>query len=447
MTTPPTDQRLLALSSLIQFEQEVRDVETLRDLGYVAVNDSRRVVDFRQACLWHEDDLRRVRIHSASNVSEVDPNTPFIRGMAAIASWATTHLAHDKAQIFSITEQDQPGCGDALRHLAGNLVFVPLTSRSGALAGGMIFAADRQWREADLALLGIIGKTISHAWHGLSQPGGTGKVIQHLRQYWRRYLITAAVLFLMPVRQYVLAPAEVVPQKPLIVAAPMVGVIEAVTVEPNEAVAEGQLLFRMEDIDLENKRIIALRSVEVAEADYLRNAQGAFDCTDCLARVPELRAVLARERAVLAWAEEQLAMANVRSPATGVVTFTDVNDIVGRPVDTGQRVMTVSDPGMTRLKILLPVDDAIALDLGAEVVFYPSTNPLNRYLAELQSASYEPVTGADQVLGFTLLAGFREENHPRLGLRGTAKIYGGRAPLIYHALRKPLSWLRRTIGF
>jgi hypothetical protein len=35
---------------------------------------------------------------------------------------------------------------------------------------------------------------------------------------------------------------------------------------------------------------------------------------------------------------------------------------------------------------------------------------------------------------------------PRIGMRGTAKIYAGRVTLGYYLLRKPLAFLRRSLG-
>jgi hypothetical protein len=62
-------------------------------------------------------------------------------------------------------------------------------------------------------------------------------------------------------------------------------------------------------------------------------------------------------------------------------------------------------------------------------------------------ASYEPVAVAEGFVAYQLKADLQEQTGlPRIGLKGTAKIYGDWAPLIYHVCRKPLAWLRRTTG-
>ena len=76
-----------------------------------------------------------------------------------------------------------------------------------------------------------------------------------------------AVLFLLPVRQSVLAPAEVVPLEGQVVAAPLDGVIARFVVQPNQPVRSGDVLLRFEDTSLRAQADVAERSLQVAEAE------------------------------------------------------------------------------------------------------------------------------------------------------------------------------------
>ena len=66
---------------------------------------------------------------------------------------------------------------------------------------------------------------------------------------------------------------------------------------------------------------------------------------------------------------------------------------------------------------------------------------------EIQRSSYEATVAPDGTLAYVvhaqLLLG---QGLPRIGLRGTAKIYAERVTLGYYLLRKPLAFLRRTLG-
>ena len=66
--------------------------------------------------------------------------------------------------------------------------------------------------------------------------------------------------------------------------------------------------------------------------------------------------------------------------------------------------------------------------------------------AKVTHISYEPVPAPEGFLAYRLKANFIDgQRNPRVGLRGTAKIYGERRPLIYHVLRRPLSVVRRLL--
>ena len=72
------------------------------------------------------------------------------------------------------------------------------------------------------------------------------------------------------------------------------------------------------------------------------------------------------------------------------------------------------------------------------------THPLD---AQLRQTSYEAEVTPDDILAFRLKASFDEGTQlPRIGLKGTAKIYGNQVPLIYYLMRRPISAVRQTLG-
>jgi biotin carboxyl carrier protein len=294
-------------------------------------------------------------------------------------------------------------------------------------------------------LAGLLADAYGHAWQALEAPVRRRQVVQHLKRYWRRYAAAFVVLCLLPIRQYVLTAAEVVPADPSIVAAPLPGVIRDIAVVPNQPVKAGDVLFTFEDTELSNRLAVAQRAFEVAQAEYLKNAQESFGCESCRGRVAQSLAVMEREKAQVDWATAQLAQGQVRAPRDGTVVFGDVTEWQGRPVRVGERIMVIADQRKTRLRIVVPMGDVMATDAGGEVVFYPNVSPLSSLDAVVSRTSYEPSMQPDRTMAYVLHAAFEGEEG-RLGWRGTAKIYGNRAPLIYQILRKPLARLRQMVG-
>lgn len=441
-----TDPKLQALSGLVAAEEQARKAETLRDLAFVMVNDSRRVLSYRQAVLYRLNAVDQPRIERASNVSDLDPNAPGVVWLTRLAEWL--HANQPREEPVALKPEDLPEelREEADEFLAPYFLHLPLVAPGGHLIGALLMTADEAWGEAEAVVGRYLAGAYAHAWRALERPTPVRRAGTHLRRYWRRYALAAIIFLLIPVRQYSLAPAEVVPRDPHVITAPMNGVVEKIRIEPNQVVAQDDLLFTMEDTKLSNKYEVARKAWQVARAEYLRNAQESFDCEDCRARTGELKAVMEREKVKMEWAKRQLERSKVKSPEQGVAVFSDASEWEGRPVDVGERVMVVADPESTRLEIMLPATDAIATQAGTEVVFYPNVNPLDSYKAAISQSSYEAEPQPDKSIAFKLMASF-DERMPRLGLRGTAKIYGGYAPIAYLVLRKPVSWLRRTLGF
>ncbi|MGK5054946.1 hypothetical protein [Janthinobacterium sp. RB2P8] len=72
--------------------------------------------------------------------------------------------------------------------------------------------------------------------------------------------------------------------------------------------------------------------------------------------------------------------------------------------------------------------------------------PLGTVAGVLTQSSYEPTLSGEGVVAYHLKADLAPgEPVQRIGLKGTAKLYGGWAPLICHVLRKPLAVARRTL--
>ena len=101
--------------------------------------------------------------------------------------------------------------------------------------------------------------------------------------------------------------------------------------------------------------------------------------------------------------------------------------------------------------VVLRSDPARRIDRFAEPAtmdaFPEGANRHGAATATLASSSYEAEPTPDGTLAFTLRAQFEGgEEVPRIGLRGTAKVYGERSSLFMFLFRRPLSALRQGLG-
>jgi hypothetical protein len=113
----------------------------------------------------------------------------------------------------------------------------------------------------------------------------------------------------------------------------------------------------------------------------------------------------------------------------------------------GEKVMMIADPSLIDVTVYLPPEDAVELEPGGRVEMLLHVNPLSSMTAEIERASYEAVIGPDGTLAYVIRARLLpDQGLPRIGLRGTAKVYAGRVSLGYYLLRKPLAFVRRSLG-
>ena len=147
-----------------------------------------------------------------------------------------------------------------------------------------------------------------------------------------------------------------------------------------------------------------------------------------------------------------MARIEIRAASDGVVVFADINDWLGKPVITGERVALLGDPQSAGVMIWLPVADAIETEPGAPVRLFLQVAPLEPLQASLSQTGYQATLSPDGIASYRLRARFdgltpEQGELARIGLRGTAKIHGDRATLGYYLFRRPLAALREWLGW
>ncbi|GLZ85638.1 hypothetical protein Pres01_16890 [Metapseudomonas resinovorans] len=434
---PGAVERVFAL--FLGLQQQARQKTSTEQLAFAMVNDGQALFGFRHAAL-----LIAGKVRALTGISLVEPNAPFV---AFVERAAAQLLGQDRLSATAAIEAeslDEQSRADWQALSAAHACWVPLKDRHGDVFGGLWLAREHPFNDAELALSTQLGDTYAHAWLAL-QPRKPWR----LRWPKRKLLAIAGglcLLLLIPVRQSVLAPAEVVPQGGRVVAAPLDGVIAEFLVKPNQSVAAGDLLVRFDATSLKAQADVAERALGVAEAELKANTQRAFADAESSARIDLLAARVEQKRAERDYARQLLARSEVRAERAGIAVFADAERLTGKPVQTGERLMQIADPAQAELRIELPVGDAIALQPGAEVALFLDSDPLNRHAARLERAAYEAQSTAAGQLAYRLDAAFSDAP-PRIGLRGTAKLFGDRAPLAYYLLRRPLAAARQSLGF
>jgi hypothetical protein len=107
--------------------------------------------------------------------------------------------------------------------------------------------------------------------------------------------------------------------------------------------------------------------------------------------------------------------------------------------------MQISPPTSSYIEIEIPAAEATTFENGADVDFFSNLNPDEPVEGHLVFASYAASMTATGVLSYVARADLANGSELRLGIKGTAKVFGSRRPLAFWLLRKPLAYIRQLL--
>lgn len=434
------------LSALFDVEHRIRLAESPEALRYIAVNESRPVFDYHQAAIVEDAGVTGWQVTALSNVPSVDRNSVYVQWLEHVV--AQRPPTGREAYVLDDVGLDDWARGTWLEISPRHVLMVPLdmTERPEAW---LWLARETPWRAADINLAAHLGEVQGHALGSFRQTRRRSRLRGWLksRQLWIGLVIVIAVILCIPVRLSALAPAEIVAKDPLIVAAPMDGVVDQVLVDPNTMVEADEPLVMLQDIEAKARFQVASETLNVADARYEQALQESFSDADSRASLAALDAERDLREVKLEYARQQLDQIVLKANQAGLVIFDDPNDWAGRPVRTGERIMQLADPEQRRVRVELPVDDSLVLTAGAPVRLFLDSRPLSPVEGHVDRVTYRPVVNdRDQLVYHVSVALDEAPDFLRIGLRGTARMSGDRVPLAYYLFRRPLAGLRQSVG-
>jgi phosphotransferase system IIA component len=433
----------------VQLLKRARHAATVEELGFVMVNETHALLPYRQAALWQRNARGAGKVLAVSGVAAVERNAPFML-------WLNPAFAKlDDGDTARARPVDAGSLGGALREgwsewLPAHGLLVPLRGEGEATLGLLLLAREQPWSEGDVHLVSELADGYAYAWRRFrDRRRGSRLAAQFGRGLMLKLALAVALVAVLclPVTLSALAPAEVVALQPTIVRAPLEGVVDHFEVQPNEHVEAGQLLLTLDPRAIENKLDVANKALAVAEAEYRQAAQQAVFDDKSRALMAVLKGRAEQRRADVTYNQSLLDRIKVTATRGGLALYDDPNAWIGKPVAIGERLLEIADPAQAEIEIWLPVADAITLQTGADVDFFLNIAPESPLRATLRQASYEATQSPAGLLGYRLKATPSGTAHPpRIGLKGTAKVFGERVSLFYYLLRRPLAAARQFVG-
>jgi multidrug resistance efflux pump len=458
-------KEILHLVTFISLLKQLRNKKTADEAGFHLVNEFSKTVTYRQCLYWV---YRRgaVKILHASGQTEVSEDSPYIRHLANIIEqkikkegYASRRFIQDKfeengaATAYTMTPTEiqmaEIEADDELYDYrpAESTVCAICTDDRDVL-GGIWIDRNKKYENIEIALIEDTADALAEK---MRAEKSKGSFLERTAQRFKNigFLIFLAVLFagFIPVRLSVTAPAEVISQDTYVVTSPINGMIEEVLVKPNQNVSQGDILFYLDRTELRNGYNLGVQKLATARAALEKTERERLSDPSKSVEVNALKEQIKLRKLELEYYETRLDLAEIKAPRDGVVLFSDVNDILGKPVKIGTQVMKLADPDKLELLIRIPTHSIIDLEDNADVEFFLNVDPLHSHDAELRTISYQSSKDEDGLLSYKARAVIENpQDVERVGLTGTAKVYGDKTLFIINVLRRPMIAVRNLIG-
>jgi hypothetical protein len=443
---------LLNRLSLNAFQSKNRQM-----LIFQILNDTIQVISYQRATLW---DLEG----NQPTLLGVSGQAYFNKNSGIAEKW--TLLVHDlkkKDSMQRLSEdsfEKQKELWNQVSTIqnACSIQWFPIYAKDKLKYGLWIERwSGKPWDSEELEVLEFLLKVYGASFEKFTSKG-SAKLLSKRKALILFTLILCA-LFLIKVPLRVVAPAEVIPKNPVLITAPLNGIIAQMKAAPGEEVKKGEVLFVYDDrVTLEELKA-AQKQVEILESQLHRAQTNAletlptpnpfeFNSDSASSDIAVLDLQLEKEKIRLALAQSEAQKLYVKAPIDGVVMLDNPEEWRGHPVKIGERILMISDPETTKVRMWLPESDNITLDEKKPIKVFLNIDPDTSYQTHLIYISSYSEISAHGVPSF--IAESEWDTQPpniKLGLKGTAVLYGEDVTLFYWVVRRPWTAIRNFLGF
>ncbi len=258
-----------------------------------------------------------------------------------------------------------------------------------------------------------------------------------------------ALSLFFPITPTVMAPAQIVSERALLINAPVTGLIKNVFIEPNTYVKKDQLLLNYDKLDLTNVLKLKQQEQKSLETELAQAQALGFEDKEQRGKTLKLRQDIQAKKQEILYASQQLEMSDIMAPEAGIILFKSKDDLLGKPVRAGETLMKIADQSQQTLEIWLNINNNINLKKGMGLYYYSNKSPFKGVWAELEHYSYEAYITPQKQIAYRLVARFKDSRFRLnkdliIGDQGQVKIYGlKKTTLAKYIFQKPLAKLRQ----
>ncbi|CRX37365.1 efflux RND transporter periplasmic adaptor subunit [Estrella lausannensis] len=423
------------LATINRLSYSANTSKTRQQLIFLILNETIRIIQYQRATLWKIDgDAELVGV---SGTSQFNPDAEQFQ---YLKNELSTFDNKKETKVFGMVKgepsPERP-----------SLLWLPIPIQGEANLGLLLERWRKQeWLEDEQVIIGFLMKNYATAWDRFNS-----------QFHWKALLtrktaviVTAAALivFIIPIDLPISAPCEVIAKDPYVIAAPLDGIIENVTADPGKVVRKGDILFSYDSKETLQELKAAEEEVRVLKAQLERSYILGLEDQEQQEQLAVLKHRLNKAQSYLDLAEHRVQELDVRAPEDGIVQIDDPDKWRGNPVKIGEKVLTITDPKKSMVKIWIPEGDNVFIDPEKDIKILLNISPEKTYRAQLSFLSSESVLDDHSIPSFVAEAEWvKSPEHEQLGLKGSATLYGPRVSVFYWLARRPWAFLRSVFSF
>lgn len=428
------------------------NAENLQNLIFIILNDTYQVVKYDRAILFSKQD-GKVSIQGVSGQANFSEQTELA---GHLRNAALTLTKSSEQRILKREDFQNPKSFDYVQpqQSPSTVYWVPIITNKDEEIGLWMEKYDDKESAHMFEAYGpflkeLLAPGFAAAWKKMSHSFSLYKILPHLSAKKLSYLglLLLLLLFVVPVRLRVVAPCEVVAKDSFIVTAPVDGIIEKVYVEPGQEIKKDQILFEYDKKVPSYKSNALQKEVDILQAELNQSYALGTENKGEASKLSLLDHKLNKSKLDLEYATRELSLLIAKAPISGLASIDNPDEWRGKPVKTGERIMAINDPKETRIRIWIPERDNISFAFDIPISVFLNPIPTKTFKARFLYIASEVRAHEDQLPSFEAEAEWIDtEEQPKLGLKGSAVIYGERVSLFYYFLRRPITSVRTFLG-
>ncbi len=442
------EDKITRLSRIFSFEKKIREAKNIVELRYIVTNELRTITPYVFAFVGQWIKNSKFKIETVSDIAIVERTSPTTTLIQKMMRQKIKELSYEVHAFTPDSKNLLPAKGE--KPLPSNFLWVPCFSVQKGPEAALLLCREDNWTDEEIEYVKHLSATIGHALGSLTNHNTLMGVFKYLRNSFFQFFILLALIASMfiPVKLSTIGKMEIIPKEPNFINSPLNAVAQKMLIENNEEITINQSIILFEKTQLQNDYELSMQEQRIIETELLQAQQSSFNSSEDKAMLARLqgRIKLAKEKTI--YQKLLLDKTTVFAPSNGIAVIKDKSLIIGKPFQIGETIMMIADPNKILVEIMVPVKDSITIKKEAKVNIYLDSDPLNVMKAKVIKYSYEPEMTSQNILAYRVTAKLIDENiYPRIGLRGSAKIFGDEVRLYFYLFRKPIIFLRQTFGF